>query len=83
MPAIDQKDVVHSEATYLITSGTGGVGRPIDGWLPSQGLKTIALGSRSGISQSSTLELIDELKEHWVKVVVYTYDNDQVSQAEK
>ena len=70
MPTIEQKEVAHSEATYLITGGTGGVGRSIARWLPSQGDKKIVLASRSGTSKPSTRELIDELKQHGVEVVV-------------
>lgn len=83
MPTKDQKYVAHSEATYLITGGTGGIGRSIARWLPSQGAKNIVLASRSGISQPSTRELIDELKEHAVEVVVYTCDIGESSQVEK
>ena len=83
MPTIDQKEVAHSGATYLITGGTGGIGRSITRWLPSQGAKKIVLASRSGIRQSSTRELIDELKEHGVEVVVYTCDVGEPSQVEE
>lgn len=83
MPTIDQRDVARSDATYLITGGTGGLGRSITRWLPSQGAKKIVLASRSGISQASTRELVDELKEHGVEIVVYTCDIGEASEVEK
>lgn len=83
MPTIDQKDVARSDATYVITGGSGGLGRSITRWLSSQGAKKIVLASRSGLSQTSTRELIDELKEHGVEVVVYTCDIGEASQVEK
>ena len=75
--------MAHSEATCLITGDTGGVGCSIAEWLPSQGARTIVLASLSGIRQSSTRELIDELKEHRVEVVVYTCDVGEPFQVEK
>ena len=82
MPTKDQRAVVRSDATYLITGGTGGIGRSITRWLSSQGAKKIILASRSGISQASTRELIDNLKKHGTEVVVYTCDIGKPSQVE-
>lgn len=83
MPTIDMKSVACPDATYLITGGTGGLGRSITRWLSSQGAKKIVLASRSGMGQISTRELVDELKGHGTEVVVYTCDIGDESQVKK
>ncbi|KAI4116766.1 MAG: hypothetical protein LQ345_002869 [Seirophora villosa] len=74
MPRADPKVAVQPGATYLITGGTGGAGRSIARWLCSQGAKSILLASRSGLSQTRTRELVDELQSKGVGITVYTCD---------
>lgn len=74
MPTIDQRAVVLPNATYPLTGGTGGIGRSATRWLLSQGAKHIVLASRSGMSQISTRDLVEELKQNGVNVVVYACD---------
>ena len=83
MPRKDHKPVARSDATYLITGGTGGLGRSITRWLASQGARNIVLASRSGMSQVSTRELVDDLKSKGVEVLVYACDIGVEEQVKK
>ena len=83
MPTIDDKAVARSDATYLITGGTGGLGRSITRWLASQGARNIVLASRSGMSQASTRELVEELKSRGIKVLVYVCDIGEEAEVKK
>ena len=83
MPTLDQKPVARPDATYLITGGTGGLGRSITRWLSSQGARNIVLASRSGMSQKTTRELVDELKGHGIEVIVYACDIGEEEQVNR
>lgn len=83
MPTVDQKRVARPDATYIISGGTGGLGRSITRWLSTQGARNIVLASRSGMSQTSTCELVDELKGQGVKVIVYACDIGEEEQVAK
>jgi NADPH:quinone reductase-like Zn-dependent oxidoreductase/malonyl CoA-acyl carrier protein transacylase len=48
---------IRSEGTYIITGGTGGLGRALAGWLIELGARYIVLVSRSGGDQSPDSEL--------------------------
>ena len=49
-------------ASYLITGGTGGLGRSLTHWLVKQGAKNTILASRSGGKNDSTLQLVNEVE---------------------
>ncbi|KAI9668413.1 MAG: Type I Iterative PKS [Alyxoria varia] len=55
-------DLLRSDATYLITGGTGGIGRSACRWLIANGARTVVLTSRSGASQPDARKLKDELE---------------------
>ena len=63
-----------ADVSYLITGGTGGLGRSITRWLAGQGAKNIVLASRSGVRQRGIPELIDEFKVLGVNIVVIACD---------
>ncbi|KAL8831917.1 MAG: hypothetical protein Q9191_000596 [Dirinaria sp. TL-2023a] len=65
---------ISADASYLITGGTGGLGRSISRWLVGQGAKNIVLASRSGMNQRGITELIDEAKAFDANVVVKACD---------
>lgn len=60
--------------SYLITGGTGGIGRAICAWMSHHGAKNIILSSRSGKKQGNTVDLEEELATVGVKVEVYQSD---------
>ncbi|KAL8707059.1 MAG: hypothetical protein Q9225_007846 [Loekoesia sp. 1 TL-2023] len=73
-PGPSPKAIPNPNASYLITGGTGGLGRSITRWLAGQGAKNIILVSRSGMSQKGVPELIEELKALAVNVVAKQCD---------
>ncbi|KAL8698413.1 MAG: hypothetical protein Q9224_001862 [Gallowayella concinna] len=70
LPAPSPKMINHTDASYLITGGTGGIGRSITRRLAKEGAKNIILASRSGLDQKGIPELIDELQALGVTVFV-------------
>ncbi|KAL8659558.1 MAG: hypothetical protein Q9202_007068 [Teloschistes flavicans] len=69
-PKPSPKAVPDTDGSYLITGGTGGLGRSITRWLAGQGARHIILASRSGMQQKGVSELVEELKAINVEVVV-------------
>ncbi|KAL8776020.1 MAG: hypothetical protein Q9194_003434 [Teloschistes cf. exilis] len=69
-PKPSPKAVPDANGSYLITGGTGGLGRSITRWLAGQGARHIILASRSGMQQKGVSELVAELKAIDVEVVV-------------
>ncbi|KAL8694265.1 MAG: hypothetical protein Q9218_001033 [Villophora microphyllina] len=74
LPAPSAKAVGDYDASYLITGGTGGLGRSITRWLAREGAKHIILASRSGEDQKGVKELVDELRDLNVNVRVERCD---------
>lgn len=66
--------MIRSDATYLITGGTGGLGRSICKWLAQNGAKHIVLVSRSGLAVAAAQRLVDELNALGVQVHVHKCD---------
>ncbi|KAL8676982.1 MAG: hypothetical protein Q9186_006557 [Xanthomendoza sp. 1 TL-2023] len=83
MPAASPNAPVSADASYLITGGTGGLGRSITRWLAAQGAKNIVLASRSGTKQRGVTELIDEVKSLGANVVVKACDIADSSQVQR
>ncbi|KAL0467730.1 polyketide synthase [Neurospora intermedia] len=46
-PSRRSKDLLHSDATYILVGGTGGLGRSIARWMAGKGAQNIVLVSRS------------------------------------
>ncbi|KAL8815028.1 MAG: hypothetical protein Q9223_005803 [Gallowayella weberi] len=70
LPAPSPKAINNDEASYLITGGTGGIGRSITRRLAREGAKNIILASRSGPDQKGVSELVHELQSLDVRVFV-------------
>ena len=56
-----RKAVVNPDHSYLITGGTGGLGRSITRWLVKQGAKSVILASRSGNKNPTVQTLVEEI----------------------
>ena len=52
---------LRSDATYIITGGSGGLAHMFTEWLVEQGAKHITLVSRSALANESTRNLIEKL----------------------
>jgi len=53
--------LLHSDFSYILIGGTGGLGRSMARWMVSQGARNIVLVSRSGAITPKVQTLIDEL----------------------
>jgi polyketide synthase PksN len=74
---VDKKVDLKPEGVYLITGGTGGLGREIAKHLASKGNINIALVSRSGFQKENNEKLaktIQEIEQMGSKVFVYKAD---------
>lgn len=84
LPATSPKAILGgAAASYLITGGTGGLGRSIARWLAREGARYIVLASRSGTSQKGVQKLLEELRGKEVKVVVAKCDVADQAQVQK
>ena len=68
-PAILREDI-----SYLITGGTGGIGRAISSWMAQHGARNIILASRSGQKKANITDVVDNLAALGVNVKVYQCD---------
>jgi NADPH:quinone reductase-like Zn-dependent oxidoreductase/NAD(P)-dependent dehydrogenase (short-subunit alcohol dehydrogenase family)/SAM-dependent methyltransferase/acyl carrier protein len=65
--------LIHSESTYLITGGLGGLGLETAAWLVAQGARHLALVSRRP-AHAQALHTIDKLREQGAEVLVLQAD---------
>ena len=54
--------IAHEDASYLITGGTGGIGRSLAYWLAKNGARNIVLISRSGLSSAPARAFVEDMK---------------------
>lgn len=74
LPAKSPKAIQDPAASYVITGGTGGLGRSITRWLGQEGARHIILLSRSGTRQKGVEELVREQRQQGINVVVRNCD---------
>ena len=83
VPASSMSDSpVHGDATYLVTGGTGGLGRTVAAWLAAQGARHLVLASRGGAATDPAREAVAALREAGTEVRVEQVDvadHDQVA----
>jgi acyl transferase domain-containing protein/NAD(P)-dependent dehydrogenase (short-subunit alcohol dehydrogenase family)/acyl carrier protein len=77
------KKALETEATYLITGGTGGFGLQIAGWLSSKGVKQLVLASRSGARSEEAKEAIAFMEAQGTKIWAEPLDITDYSAVEK
>ena len=75
MPRRTAMSSISSEATYLITGGSGGLAISFARWLTEQGAKYVILASRSGKVSAKTHSIIEEL-EHLNGATIIPYKCD-------
>lgn len=66
-PSTDDGQLFSSEGTFLVTGGAGGFGFETAKWLVRQGVRSLALVSRSGPDETTTRE-IERLRESGIDV---------------
>lgn len=62
LPSPFSTTIAHQDASYLITGGTGGIGRSLAFWLAKNGAKNIVLASRSGLGSGSARALVEDIQ---------------------
>lgn len=55
---LSTEELLHPDATYLITGGTGGIGRALASWMIEKGARNIVLLGRSGASNPNVANLL-------------------------
>ncbi|KUI56669.1 Lovastatin diketide synthase LovF [Cytospora mali] len=71
---------LHSDATYFIPGGLGGLGRPLLRWMAGKGARYFVTTSRSGAKDPKATALIEELSQQGVQVKVFACDiSDEAS----
>ena len=73
---------LRSDATYLITGGSGGIGRSLAKWMVLQGAKYIVLASRSGPRHEKSQALIEEVARMGATLAVQTCDVTKATEME-
>jgi NADPH:quinone reductase-like Zn-dependent oxidoreductase len=53
-------DVLSGNATYLITGGTGGIGRALAGWMVDNGARNVVMLGRSGATSPDVVKLLKQ-----------------------
>ena len=76
LPPIVNMAIAHEDASFLITGGTGGLGRSLAYWLAKNGAKNIVLISRSGSSSAPARAFVEDMKalHATIKIVVRACD---------
>ncbi|KAL9126150.1 MAG: hypothetical protein Q9217_004761 [Psora testacea] len=75
MPRKTTMSSIRTDATYVITGGSGGLASSFARWLADQGAKYIVLASRSGKADTKTSNLIEELlRAHGTTVIPHKCD---------
>lgn len=70
------------DASYLVTGGTGGLGRSLVRWLAGQGARYIITASRSGIKGKEVSELKEQLRGMGVSLAIKECDVGDRAQVE-
>ncbi|OGM44044.1 hypothetical protein ABOM_007790 [Aspergillus bombycis] len=64
----------HSDKTYLLVGGLGGLGRALAEWLYKKGARSLAFLSRSGAARDEARATVQWLQSHGVEVAVFRGD---------
>ncbi len=76
----DRKTQIRSDAAYLVTGGTGGLGLSIAQWLVEKGARQLVLLSRNGLSNESARKWKSAVEEEGVEILAPPTDiSDQSS----
>ena len=66
--------ILRSDATYLITGGTGGIGRGLASWMVENGAANVVLLGRSGSSNPKVADLIKSYEHKYVRITAIACD---------
>lgn len=65
---------LHSDATYVLVGGLGGLGRGLAPYMADHGAEHLAFFSRTGDVQPAAQKMLDELRERGVEANIYVCD---------
>ena len=80
MPRKTVMSTIRSDASYLLTGGSGGLSTSFALWLAEHGAKYIILASRSGIADANTTKMIQTFQEKGVVILPYICDVTDANQ---
>ena len=63
-----------ADATYVLSGGSGGIGRSLAKWMVQQGAKNIVFLSRSGMNKPEMVELVQQLSREGANATAYPCD---------
>lgn len=72
--SLRNKNRFHSDKTYLLVGGLGGLGRALAEWLYTKGARSLAFLSRSGAARGEAQATVQWLQSHGVEVTVFRGD---------
>jgi NADPH:quinone reductase-like Zn-dependent oxidoreductase/acyl carrier protein len=75
-----QEALFKTDKSYLITGGTKGLGLEIAKWLVDNGVKNLALLSRSGLKDPYAKKVVYKMKRNGVNVKVFSADVAELGQ---
>jgi NAD(P)-dependent dehydrogenase (short-subunit alcohol dehydrogenase family) len=78
-----QVALLHSDVSYILVGGLGGIGRATALWMADNGARTLIFVNRSGLSSAAAQETAGDLKKKGVCVIVYACDISDSKQVEK
>ncbi|KAK6219149.1 hypothetical protein LQW54_002398 [Pestalotiopsis sp. IQ-011] len=70
----NRSDIFRAKATYIIISGTGGLGRSMTRWMVDKGAINIVLLSRTGLVQGRVASLVQEMEQASANIIVKACD---------
>ncbi len=70
---------IQAEAVYLLTGGLGGIGLEVADWLAYAGARHLILVSRSGITQESQRQKIQQLQDRGIHIRIVQADVSTVT----
>lgn len=74
LPLRNDQMLLHSNASYLLIGGLGGIGRAIAHWMVGQGAKHLIFASPSGAEKVRAKETVARLKDQGTEVAVFKCD---------
>ena len=72
-----------SNSTYVLSGGSGGLGRSLAHWMVRQGARNIIFLSRSGDKKPEARKTIEELVQKGAKVTAYSCDVGNAAEVEE
>ena len=82
IPQDNSKNLLRSDASYMLVGGLGGIGRATALWMTEHGARNLILVNRSGLRTEEARDTVQSLKEKGALVAVYSCDITDSSKVE-